>query len=177
MKIFGIGWAKTGTTTLETCFQTLGYSHYGYNLSLVDQLDQSIAIARRFKTFQDWPWAIFYKEMDHHFPGSKFVLTIRDSDRWLRSYHNAVSKQVPRKSNEEARRKIYGFAYADATDEKLIERYERHNAEVQEYFSDRPEDLLVVNWEQGDGWKELCSFLGVPLVNEPLPHSNKGVYS
>jgi hypothetical protein len=37
-KIFGIGWAKTGTTTLGRCFEILGYNHQRQNLSLVSQI-------------------------------------------------------------------------------------------------------------------------------------------
>jgi hypothetical protein len=37
-KVFGIDWAKTGTTTLGRCFEILGYNHQGQNLSLVPQI-------------------------------------------------------------------------------------------------------------------------------------------
>jgi hypothetical protein len=37
-KVFGIGWAKTGTTTLGHCLEILGYSHVGGQLDLVDHL-------------------------------------------------------------------------------------------------------------------------------------------
>lgn len=177
MKIFGIGWAKTGTTSLKTCFEALGYSHYGHNLNLVGRIDQVLAIARRYDTFQDWPWTLYYKELDEGFPGSKFVLTIRESDRWLKSYRNAISKQKPNEMLNKARRKIYGLIPTEATDEQLIERYERHNADVQRHFADRTDDLIVVNWESGDGWEQLCNFLGKPIPKKPFPHSNKGVYN
>jgi hypothetical protein len=176
MKIFGIGWAKTGTTTLKTCFQTLGYSHKGYDLNLVGNPEQALVIARLYDTFQDWPWTLYYKELDEAFPGSKFILTTRDSGRWLRSYRNAISKQQPTEFMNEARKKIYGFLPTEATDQQLIERYERHNADVHHYFADRPQDLLVVNWEKGDGWEELRGLLGKPIPKRPFPHSNKGVY-
>jgi len=176
MKVVGVGWAKTGTTTLGGCFEILGFSCYGYKLSLIDQPEQAMAIASRFNSFQDWPWALLYKEMDQRFPGSKFVLTSRDSQRWLKSYRNALSKQSPLPARDEARRKVYGFAYQGATDEQLIGRYEQHNTEVKRYFADRPEDLLVVDWEKGDGWAQLCPFLGKPVLARPFPHANKGSY-
>jgi len=176
MKIFGIGWAKTGTTTLANCFMTLWYRHKGYDLNLVGNLEQSLVVARLYDTFQDWPWPLYYKELDEHFPGSKFVLTTRDSARWLRSYRNALSKQRPSERLNEARKHIYGFITTEATDDQLIERYERHNRDVKRYFADRPEDLLVVNWENGDGWKQLCGFLGKPVPHKPFPHANKGIY-
>lgn len=176
MKVFGIGWAKTGTTTLKTCFEVLGYSHYGYKLMLVGRIDQVLAIARRYDTFQDWPWTLYYEELDERFPGSKFVLTTRDCDRWLKSYRNAISRQRPTEMLNEARRKIYGFIPTEAKDWHLISRYQQHDADVRNYFMDRPDDLLVVNWEKGDGWKQLCEFLGKPIPEKSFPHSNKGVY-
>ena len=50
-------------------------------------------------------------------------------------------------------------------------RYETHNANVFSYFAGR-RDLLVVNWASGDGWRELCGFLGKDEPCEPFPHAN-----
>lgn len=177
-KIFGIGWAKTGTTTLKTCFETLGYSHYGYNLGLVGMPYTMMAIARRYQTFQDWPWTIYYEELDKEFPGSKFILTMRNSNKWLRSYRNALSKQGSAKhqSISESRKKIYGFDPVSATDQQLIDRYDQHNLNVMNHFYGRPKDFLIVDWERGDGWNKLCTFLGKPVPSKPFPHSNKGKY-
>ena len=33
------------------------------------------------------------------------------------------------------------------------------------------EDLLV--WNLKDGWEPLCSFLGKPIPEEPIPHDNR----
>jgi hypothetical protein len=177
VKVFGVGWAKTGTTTLGECFKSFGFRHYGYKLSLLNMPEMAISIAKRHDSFEDWPWALFYKEMDEAFPKSKFVLTIRDSTRWLRSYRNATSRQHPTKEMLEARRKIYGFPYSQITDSQLVVRYERHNNDVRRYFADRQSDLLVVNWEEGDGWERLCDFLGQPVPGKPFPHANKGTYT
>ena len=42
-------------------------------------------LANRFDAFQDNPWPILYKELDRQFPDSKFILTLRPSDEWIRS--------------------------------------------------------------------------------------------
>lgn len=176
MKIFGIGWAKTGTTTLGRCCEILGYSNYGYRLSLVGMPEMAVLIARRFDSFRDWPWTLYYKEMDKAFPGSKFVLTTRDSKNWLRSYRNATSKQHPTHEMLEKRRMIYGIPFEQITDAQLVTRYEQHNNMVKQYFTDRS-DLLVVDWEKGDGWEKLCEFIGKPVPVNPFPHANKGRYN
>lgn len=178
LKIFGVGWPKTGTSTLRQCFIILGYTHKGYSEDLFDNVYQATRAAARFETFQDLPWYLYYKELDQDYPGSKFVLTIRDSNRWVSSYRNALAKQEPslRRALDETRRKIYGVPFPDVKDEQLIERYERHNTEVRLYFRDRPDDLLIVDWEKGDGWKQLCSFMKREAPRRAFPHANKGNY-
>lgn len=181
-KIFGVGWAKTGTTTLGSCFKILGYTHQSQKLALAHHLktgnlSRIISLARQMDTFEDWPWLILYQELDKAFPGSKFVLTKRKSDRWISSYQNMLASQGDASEElNEIRRTLYGLPFPNVTETQLIERYERHNSEVESYFSRRPNDLLVVNWEEGAGWVELCDFLGMDVPNEPFPHANKGNY-
>ena len=112
------------------------------------------------------------------FPGSKFVLTTRDPEQWVRSYTNMLQTQGEASQElNEIRRTLYGLPFPNVTEEQLLERYRRHHREVKQYFSDRPDDLLVVNWENGDEWKELCGFLGVESPDRTFPHANRGRYS
>ena len=89
-KVFCIGFHKTGTTSLAEALRMLGYSVTGPNF-VEDKriLDQALALAlevtNRYDAFQDNPWPILYKEMDEAYPGSKFILTTRPTDRWIRS--------------------------------------------------------------------------------------------
>ncbi|HEX6997914.1 MAG TPA: sulfotransferase [Gammaproteobacteria bacterium] len=181
-KIFGIGWAKTGTSSLGACFRILGYKHQGQRLDLVDhlpanRLDPILAVAADSDSFEDWPWIVLYEQLDRAFPGSKFVLTLRDSERWLRSYRNMLSREPPPSAELRRRRRIlYGLDVEAATDEQLVARYEAHNRDVLAYFEGRPEALLTVSWEAGDGWERLCAFLGKPVPDRPFPHVNRGAY-
>lgn len=181
-KIFGIGWARTGTTTLGTCFQILGYNHQSQDLSLVPDLGKNdlsriMALAATKETFEDWPWIILYQQLDRAFPGSRFVLTVRQPEKWLRSYQNMLATQRDASDELDANRRIlYGLPFPNVTEAQLLERYQRHNAEVEGYFRERPNDLLVVDWESGSGWNELCGFLGKAVPNQPFPHANKGYY-
>jgi hypothetical protein len=182
-KIFGIGWAKTGTTTLGKCFEIMGFNHQSQDLGLVrdvgnGDLSRIMALVENKDTFEDWPWIILYKELDKAFPGSQFVLTKRKSEKWIRSYKNMLAKQGDASDElNEKRRTLYGLPFPNVSESQLIERYETHNSEVERYFHNRPDDLLVVDWEEGNGWKELCEFLGKNIPSAPFPHANKGVYS
>ncbi len=181
-KTFGIGWAKTGTTTLGECFKTLGFDHQSTRPDLVRDARQGdlrriLALAEKKDSFEDWPWPLLYRELDDAFPGSRFVLTVREPEKWLRSNRNMLRRPgYGTTAHHELRGLIFGFSFPDVTDEQLLRRYSRHNREVREYFRDRPGALLVVDWERGDGWPQLCGFLGVEVPELPFPHANRGYY-
>ena len=181
-KIFGIGWAKTGTTTLGACFRIFGYNHQSQDLSLVPAIgrgdvSQAISVARGKDSFEDWPWIVLYQELDRAFPGSKFILTRRDSASWLKSYTNMLANQDEASVEmNEIRRILYGLPFPNVTPDALVARYEQHNLAVQTYFRGRAETLLVVDWSANDGWRELCSFLGRLVPSDPFPHANRGIY-
>ncbi|MBC8122046.1 MAG: hypothetical protein H7Y22_09440 [Gemmatimonadaceae bacterium] len=181
-KIFGIGWAKTGTTTLGDCFKILGYKHQSQDLGLVKDvgrgdLSRVMKLADKKETFEDWPWIILYKELDKAYPDSLFVLTSRKSEKWILSYKNMLANQGDASEGaSEIRRILYGLPFPEVSESDLVERYERHNAEVERYFRDRSEDLLIVDWEEESGWDKLCNFLGKDIPDEPFPHANKGKY-
>jgi hypothetical protein len=86
--------------------------------------------------------------------------------------------RLPPQTDEviQRRRILYGLPFPDVTDAMLLDRYQRHNAEVNRWFRDRPDALLVVDWEAGDGWGPLCRFLGRPVPDVPFPHENPGEY-
>jgi exopolysaccharide biosynthesis predicted pyruvyltransferase EpsI len=178
-KVFGIGWAKTGTTTLGACLRRLGYDHQGQNLSLVDgimrgDLAKTLRIAAAKESFEDWPWILLFRELDAAFPGSRFILTTRDPGRWLASYRAMLASEgEPTAEMARIRAFLFGMDVRSATDEELVGRFLRHRDEVLGHFQGRPHDLLVVDWERGDGWAEVSGFLGLPQPDEPFPHLNR----
>src|SRR5262245_223522 len=89
-KVFGIGFQKTGTTSLAVGLYTLGYNVTGYfgahDPHIATKVyDYAYDLADRFDGAQDTPWPIIYKELDQRYPSSKFVLTLRQSDKWVKS--------------------------------------------------------------------------------------------
>lgn len=112
-------------------------------------------VAARYDAVRGNPWSKAYGEMDQWFPGSRFVLTIRDENTWFDSFvrHN---------------QRVRAIDYSPDRDE-WVKRYRLHNKDVQEYFADT-DQLLIFDAEGGDGWEELCSFLGHPQPDVPYPH-------
>ena len=173
-KVFGIGFHKTGTTSLGEALELLGYRVCGPIALMEPQLNErveeiALEYVKQYDAFQDNPWPILYRTLDEHYPGSKFVLTVRPLDRWIRSVVNHFGHDVTR-----MREWIYGPAhgYPEGNEEIYVARHERHVEEVLEYFKDRPDDLLVLRLTAGDGWEQLCPFLGHETPATPFPQAN-----
>lgn len=177
MKIFGIGLSKTGTTSLAQALEILGYrvkDYPGierYRAGDVTSIDRTVIDGHDALT--DTPIPSFFRELDQAYPGSKFILTIRDTDSWLRSCKKQFTPALAAKQNE-AHRKLFLDLYGtDVYDEtKFLQGYRRHIDQVLEYFKDRPADLLVLDLTAGDGWHKLCAFLGKPVPDRPFPKAN-----
>ena len=179
-KVFGIGLPKTGTTSLGYCFRRFGFKHRTFDMDLAvqvmrNQLEPVLQEAAKSETFEDWPWFAIYRELDQRFPDSKFILTVRkDTVTYVASLKGHHERQGIRKEGFVKPHwwdEVQGMEPAAWDYEKSAQRYERHNREVLEYFADRVnKDLLVVCWEQGDGWTELSRFLNKRQPDEPFPH-------
>ena len=172
-KVFGIGFHKTGTKSLALALRRLGYRVTGSNDVYNPNIARDVqALVRRLVTeydaFQDNPWPILYRELDRDYPGSKFILTLRPTEKWIGS----VARHFGAESTP-MRKWIYGVGAPKGNEEIYVERYERHNREVREYFRERPGDLLVLRITEGEGWEKLCPFLGKPVPNMEFPHENR----
>ncbi|MFN0025323.1 MAG: sulfotransferase family protein [Parvularculaceae bacterium] len=176
-KVFCIGFQKTGTTSLFAALETLGYKTaavvgraWSAERLVSDGAALCIETAAAFDAAQDMPWPLFFRELDGAFPGSKFILTVRDPEKWFASIEGHFG------SNEgEMQAFVYGRDAAAPAGNK--ERYQdvlaAHEAAVRAHFAGRPRDLLIMDLEAGDGWDALCGFLGAPAPYQPFPMRNK----
>ena len=125
----------------------------------------AFGLVDRYDAFEDNPWPLLYRELDERCPGSRFIMTIRPTDAWVRSVTRFFgAKTTP------MREWIYGAGSPLGNEPRYRERFERHNADVLEHFRHRPDDLLVLRITEGEGWSELCGFLGHEVPREPFPH-------
>jgi hypothetical protein len=172
-KVFGIGFQKTGTTTLEVILSRLGYRTAGYHqfrhlaerdgLTLQELETFALKLASEYDAAKDTPWPLFYKSLDKAYPGSKFIHVTRNPQTWI----NSAVKDFGHYPNA-----IYGVPYPEGYEDIWLERYNRHNAEVRDYFSGHPEDCLFLNLEDGVSFEVVCGFLDRPLVATGVPKAN-----
>ena len=174
-KVFCIGFQKTGTTSLYAALTMLGYKTaavVGRDLSAEELRDKALDLcmkaAKEHDAAQDMPWPIFFRELDAEFPDSKFILTIRDSDKWFASLEGHFGDE-PGAMQEF----VYGEASPAGNRDRYVSVYEEHERAVRIHFKDRPDDLLVMDLEAGDGWDALCGFLGAPAPDAPFPVKNR----
>ncbi len=200
-KVFCIGQNKTGTTSVEHVLKNLGYK-------MGDQAKAELLIhdwaKRDFKkivkfchsadAFQDIPFSndFTFEILDYAFPGSKFILTVRDStEEWFNSLKRFHAKLIGKERLPTAEDlKEYTYRYKGWMWENMqlkygideislydhdiyTEQYEKHNQRVIEYFKYRPDDLLVLNLSDDDAIKRLYAFLGFKYDDFVMPHLNQ----
>jgi len=174
-KVFCIGFAKTGTTTLKKTLRSLNYRVAGYNefrefaeretVTHDELATHAVKTMQDFDACQDSPWSILYRELDAAYPGSKFIHVIRDRDAWIKSALGDFSGHP-----NPLRQVIYGSLVPEGNEDGWLEAYDRHNREVTAYFTGR-EDFLQLKLEDLD-FETVCRFIGEEYTGQKLPVTN-----
>jgi hypothetical protein len=173
MKIFCLGLSKTATTSLADALTILGYktAHWTYTRHVLRYTSEGIDINfdkfKDYDAFADTPIARIYKELDKKYPGSKFILTLRDVSKWEKSFQDQFGNGTPDKFSARLHMDLYGTDSYDH--EKCVKAFNRHTEEVMRYFSGREKDLLIMDITKKDGWDKLCPFLDKPVPNIDFP--------
>jgi hypothetical protein len=182
MKIFGIGLPRTGTTSLNTALEILGFCslHFPHDPMTIAELragNYRLSILNQYDALTDIPVPAIFAQLDELYPGSKFILTVRDMDNWLDSCKSAWFNQSdavpePGSAREFYRTLLYGCNNFNRDRFRWV--YETHLKLVHDHFSgDKSKQMLILDVISGDGWHKLCPFLGVDIPNTPFPHKNK----
>jgi len=179
LKIFGIGLSKTGTHSLTEALNVLGFkaAHWEHTKTIITYVDARPVInpnsLENHDAFTDTPVSRVYRELDVMYPGSKFILTVREMNGWLRSIERHLSLPKAGKDSaitEQLRIDLYGSVEFD---EQLFRKsYDTHVKKVLSYFRDNKQDLLIINICGGEGWETLCPFLRMHVPDRQFPKAN-----
>ncbi len=189
-RVFGIGLSKTGTTSLASALNQLGIRtlHYPSDARTYTELQRGeprLSVLEAFDGITDLPAVMLYPKLARVFPMARFVLTVRDESSWLRSMRHHWQRFPPRPPGAESdhryalRRLIHSAVYGgDAFDaEKLARRRSDYRREVEAFFADEPDRLLVLDICAGEGWEKLCPFLGKRVPRRKFPWDYPTYYS
>ena len=182
-KIFGIGLSRTGTVSLTKALMQLGIKakHYPNDIITQNELKRghySLSVLKEMQALLDIPVSPYYAQFDHLYPEAKFILTTRPSESWLMSMENHFRLYVEHMRDDfddYVLACVYGALHFSA--ERFSYVKELHENNVRDYFSDRPEKLLLFDVFRGDSWAELCQFLDRPVPDEVYPHKNMALES
>jgi hypothetical protein len=187
-KVFGIGLSKTATASLSEALNVLGipsvhFPHDAQTFAELQRGEYRLSILREYQAVTDTPVAPFFAQLDRTWPGSKFILTVRDRETWLSSAEAHWRKLRDESEAGDAQQQaftdfinacVYGCTHFNA--DRFSWVYDTHLRNASDYFADRPDDFLILDIVGGDGWEKLCDFLDRPAPDDtPFPHHHRNV--
>jgi len=188
VRVVGAGLGRTGTLSLKAALERLLGAPCHHMMEVFnhpEQVDGWTAAAKGhppdWKKFLagyaatvDWPSAAFWPEISDAFPNAIVLLSTRDSaETWWESASSTIFKGIdaaPPGKWRDMLEALFTHRFTRRLDDRAaaIAAYEKHNATVRA----RVPKSRLVEYQPGDGWQPLCKALGVPVPNEPFPHTN-----
>lgn len=104
IKVIGAGLGRTGTLSLKTALQQLGFDKCYHMQDLManpsqlkywEQLENGEEpdwddLFKGYQAAVDFPPCAYYKQMMKKYPDAKVILTLRDADKWYVSAYNTI---------------------------------------------------------------------------------------
>jgi hypothetical protein len=175
MKIFLIGWHKTGTKSIASCLRTLGFQtkHFPIELYNGKNIDFAHEMFDEYDAFCDLPIPLIYRELDQIYPNARFIFSIREEFNWASSCRTMFKYHLKYNKWDEDIHKLHESIYGTKVFDRktMMARYRAHNQEVQSYFGDS-DKLLTIHTEHFQ-WEPFCEFLAKPIPETPFPHIGK----
>jgi hypothetical protein len=110
MHVIGTGFGRTGTLSLKTALERLGFGPCHHMVDVFrrpEQIRPWLAATTGgpvnwddllvgYESCVDGPTSAYWRELAEHYPKAKVVLTVRDPERWLASMEKTLFKQRER---------------------------------------------------------------------------------
>jgi Sulfotransferase domain len=193
LRVVGAGVGRTGTASLKAALERLlggpcyhmaeVFEHTDHiplwHAALLGEQVDWDKIMDGYVAVVDWPAAGCWRDLAAAHPDALVLLSTRaDAQTWWKSASATIMAPPP--ENEEPpdpSMAAFGAMVQDMfkafeprwqEPEMAMAAYDRHNAAVRREV---PAERLV-EWQPGDGWDPLAKALGVPVPDEPFPHTN-----
>lgn len=191
LEIIGAGFGRTGTYSLKTALERLGFGPCHHMSEVIDNPDQvglwsDVAAGRPdfesifagFRSAVDFPVSAYWRDVLAVTPDAKVILSDRDPEDWYGSFSQTILPLILDKAAWPDNRcawfqmideVIVGKALGGRTDRDGILAAYRANADAARALQAEGRALV---FRSRDGWAPLCEFLGVEVPDEPYPRTN-----
>lgn len=192
LDVIGFGLGRSGTYSTKLALEQLGFGPCHHMEEVDPRSREQLALwmdaaggkvdwERAYAGYRaalDWPTAGFCRELVSAFPKARFLLTVRDPEKWYKSISETIyplvqatdripGELLPFLGMVRAVMQKTGFVFP-ATKTQIMAAHDAHMALVK---SAVPEDQLLI-FDVRQGWNPLCDFLGVPAPETPFPQTN-----
>jgi Sulfotransferase domain len=192
MKVIGVGLGRTGTNSLKLALNRLGLGPCHHMDEVIQRMPEQVplwlaavhgrpdwsAIYSDYQSAVDWPTAGFFRELANEYPGARFVLTHRNPETWADSFRKTIYGRLAGRDEKPPEVRDC-LAMAHAVIEKtgipvvldrgvLMSAFVAHREAVRTAI---PANSLL-EFDVSEGWEPLCEFLGLPVPDDPFPHTN-----
>ncbi|MEM7219593.1 MAG: sulfotransferase family protein [Pseudomonadota bacterium] len=202
MKVIGAGFGRTGTLSLKTALERLGFDKTHHMMEVMRSRQQvalwaQLAAAEDgeapapawdtvFEGFQattDFPACVYWAELAEYYPDAKVVLTVRDADSWFNSIDNTIGRVVEAIPTW-LKWLVPHVGRHATTVERIVWQKLFHGRQLEREYAksvfeahtaaviERIPADRLLVYEVREGWEPLCRFLDVPVPDEPFPRVN-----
>lgn len=193
LRVIGAGLGRTGTMSLKLALEhLLGgpcyhmtelFQHPGHLLHWQNAADgEPIDWEQIFGDYVaavDEPTAQLWAPITRAYPDALVILSVRDPDAWWKSANATimdVKRQAPPPEDKDRSAwykmimTLYDRLYPEGVDDPEAAKaaFRDHIGRVK---SGVPKERLLI-WQVSDGWDPICKALGLPVPDEPFPHTN-----
>ena len=163
-KIFIIGLPRTATTSVCLALLRLGYktAHNAYTAKCFEEAE----------VIADTPVFCDYQALDKHYPKSKFIYLTREATNWVPSIMQLLQRMIVNLQREDGGfnphlKRCYSEVFSPITpsniadEDFLLACYARHQASIETYFKNRPDDILTIDVSHKESYSRLLAFLSI----------------
>lgn len=192
--VFGVGLGRTGTASLNTAFNDLGWRsiHFPKDADTRRQVTDWLRASERPQPLRlrrlevvdgltDSPIAACYQGFGQSYPDAKFVLTVRDTKAWLEScaalfselaevFRDHPTHPVIEYTTTLANHRYGGTSFDS---DRLADVQEEHDVGVTDWARRNGIDLLVIDVADPDAYATLSEFLNGTRTDGRFPLKNR----
>lgn len=202
LKVIGAGCGRTGTASLKTALEMLGFApcyhmfevvKHGHSARWSEAFSNPATadwagLVEGFEAAVDFPASVAYVELMASFPDAKVILSVREPRSWAQSVRHTIWSpyggelswvMAPFRRDFQKMTRLFRSRFFKDTDGGLRSGAIFNDASLVQHFEAWNAEVIatvpetrLLVFRASDGWGPLCKFLQLPEPLEPFPNVN-----